>query len=351
MVASKPVRTQIDRTSLTARTHSNGPKLADSSENVIELEHVTKRYGHRTALNDISLTIGTGVSGLLGPNGSGKSTMIKSLLGLLRIQSGRARVLGYDIPGRIRDIRDAVGYLPEDDCFITGLSGIESVRFMAELSGLPSAEALRRGHEAMDFADIGQERYRNVETYSTGMRQKLKFAQAIVHDPQLLILDEPTTGLDPEQRTSMLRKIKNLAKAHGKSVLICTHILHDVRSVCDHVVIMAQGRIRLADSLENLSRPTRSGVHVRLQRQWNTKPDDPYPEARQFVEQLNQLKLEAQLRPDGQVWISGVGSDNSQQIWQAAATAHVQIESLSSAQNSLEEVFFNTVKEAQHATA
>lgn len=223
----------------------------------IELAGVTKRYGTKTALDDVYLTIGSGITGLLGPNGSGKSTLIKSVLGLLQIQKGQATVMGLTLPSQLHRIRDAVGYLPEDDCFISGLSGIESVRFMAELSGLEPQEALRRSHESLDFAGISQERYRNVETYSTGMRQKLKFAQAIVHDPPLLILDEPTTGLDPEQRTSMLRKIKNLALEHGKSILISTHILHDVRTVCDQVVIMSQGRIRLVDSLENLSRPAR----------------------------------------------------------------------------------------------
>ncbi|MEM7476839.1 MAG: ABC transporter ATP-binding protein, partial [Planctomycetota bacterium] len=250
------------------------------TETIIELEGFTKRYGYRTALDNVSLKIPAGVSGLLGPNGCGKSTMIKSLLGLLKVQSGRAKILGYELPREIGAIRDAVGYLPEDDCYFAGLSGIESVSYMAKLSGLPGSEALRRAHEAMDFADFGQERYRNAETYSTGMRQKLKFAQAIVHDPQLLIMDEPTSGLDPEQRTSMLRKISNLAQRHGKSVLICTHILHDVRTVCENVVIMSNGQIRLADSLENLSKPSSGGVFVEVEPQQRSTDNDPYPDAR-----------------------------------------------------------------------
>ena len=243
---------------------SESYRVSAPKKTILELANVTKRYGNTTALDDVTLSVGSGITGLLGPNGSGKSTMIKALLGLLKIQHGRASVLGFDLERDIRAIRDHVGYLPEDDCFIAGLTGIESVGFMARLSGLPATEALRRAHESIDYADIGQERYRAVETYSTGMRQKLKFAQAIVHDPQLLILDEPTTGLDPQQRVALLGKIKNLAADHGKSILISTHILHDVQSICDQVVIMATGRIKLVDSLENLRRPSRAGVLVKL---------------------------------------------------------------------------------------
>ncbi len=325
--------------------------MVEPNQPIIELEQVTKLYGKQPALSDVSLSIGAGISGLLGPNGSGKSTMIKSLLGLLKIQSGRVRVLGFELPHQVRQIRDAVGYLPEDDCFIAGLSGIESTRFMAQLSGLQDIEALRRAHEVMDFADIGQERYRKVETYSTGMRQKLKFAQAIVHDPELLIFDEPTTGLDPEQRTSMLRKIKNLAQNHGKSILISTHILHDVRTVCEQVIIMSRGQIRLVDSLNNLSQPSRSGMLVQIERQQDATTEDPNPDATRFRHQLLEMHVESELRSTGQVWVSGITADNSRTVWEAASRAGVRVEQLNSAQNSLEEIFFNTVKEAEHASA
>lgn len=322
-----------------------------TSNKIIQLEGLTKRYGSRTALNNITLDIEPGVSGLLGPNGCGKSTMIKSVLGLLKIQAGSARVMGYQLPHELRKIRDVVGYLPEDDSFIAGLSGIECVTYMAKLSGLPGTEALRRSHEVMDFADIGQERYRNVETYSTGMRQKLKFAQAIVHDPELLILDEPTSGLDPEQRTSMLRKINNLATQHGKSVLICTHILHDVRTVCEHIVIMSKGEIRLKDTLENLSRPSTSGVFVRVESRTPATAEDRYPDATQFLNRLLAMNVEAELREKGSVWVSNASGESTTQIWQAAAAANVFIQQLTPAKNSLEELFFNTVQEAERATA
>ena len=321
-----------------------------SATPVIALYGVTKCYGNRRALDDVTLSIGTGITGLLGPNGSGKSTMIKSLLGLLSIQAGSAEVLGLQLPQQVRAIRDAVGYLPEDDCFIAGLSGIESVQFMARLSGLPAVESLRRSHEVLDFSDVGQERYRNVETYSTGMRQKLKFAQAIVHDPRLLILDEPTSGLDPEQRVAMLRKIKTLAKGHGKSILISTHILHDVREICEQVIIMAAGQVRLVDSLENLSRPTEQGVTLQVERTRQASPTQPYPDAECLVQLLQQRGSAAQLRRDGSVWVAGIEQHASQRVWQAALDCGVHIRQLSTARNSLESVFFQTVSEAQHAS-
>lgn len=323
----------------------------DFGQKIIELQGLSKKYGHRTALDDVTLSIGPGTSGLLGPNGSGKSTMIKCLLGLLKVQAGEASVLGHSLPSQLRQIRDEVGYLPEDDCFIAGLSGIESVRFMAELSGLPGVEALRRSHEAMDFADIGQERYRNVETYSTGMRQKLKFAQAIVHDPKLLILDEPTSGLDPEQRNSMLRKIKNLSTKHGKSILISTHILHDVRTVCDQVVIMSQGKIRLVDSLENLSRPSNGGVLVEVESKNVATPEDPYPDASKLIRQLSETGIQAELREKGVIWVASHGNESCGAIWQSAVACGVNIEQLTQAKNSLEEIFFRTVMEAERAAA
>jgi len=318
---------------------------------IIALNGVTKRYGRRMALHNVSLTVGPGITGLLGPNGSGKSTLIKSLLGLLRIQAGTASVLGYRLPRDVRAIRDLVGYLPEDDCFIAGLSGIESVRFMARLSGLEPVEGLRRAHEVLDFADIGQERYRNVETYSTGMRQKLKFAQAIVHDPQLLILDEPTSGLDPEQRASMLRKIKNLAVQHGKSILISTHILHDVRAICEQVVIMAAGQVRLVDSLENLSRPAQRGMLVRVESTRSVTVDSPFPDAELLLNELLQHGWQCELRRDGGLWISGIDEQDCRPIWLAARRCEVQVKQLSSAKNSLEAIFFQAVQETQHAVA
>lgn len=303
----------------------------DPLEPIIEIEHVTKRYGAIEALRDVSLRIPPGVTGLLGPNGSGKSTLIKALLGLLRTQAGNGRVLEFKWPRDSREIRDSIGYLPEDDCYIAGLDGIESVSLMAQLSGLSSREGLRRSHEMMDFCGFGEERYREVESYSTGMRQKLKFAQALVHDPPLLILDEPTTGLDPDQRLAMLRRIGNLARRHGKSVILSTHILPDVRTVCDNVVILVKGTVRVVDSLERLSRPIEPTMHVTV------IGDDTA-----FVSRATAAGHSVQRNQEtGMIQISGIEKDQTDRIWGWAAETETSIRRMEPAVNSLEQIFMD----------
>lgn len=304
---------------------------------MIDIEGVHKQYGNVRALSDVSLRIEPGVTGLLGPNGSGKSTLIKSLLGLVSVQEGRGSVLGYQWPDQTRAIRDNVGYLPEDDCYIAGLNGIESVAFMARLSGLPGTEGLRRAHEIMDFCDIGEERYREVETYSTGMRQKLKFAQTLVHDPELLILDEPTTGLDPDQRQSMLSRIRTLAREHGKSVILSTHILPDVRAVCDRVDMLVGGQCRLSDTLENLSRPAEPTVHVTI-----------YGSHESFVEHVRSQGHEVTVETDGSMRIQGVTTSDIAKVWQWAADTGTAIRKLEPAVNSLDKVFFEAARSPHH---
>ena len=297
---------------------------------------MTKLYGGFRALDDVSLEIKTGITGLLGPNGSGKSTLIKSLLGLVQNHQGTGCVLNLTWPEEVRKIRDLVGYLPEDDCYIAGLTGIESVAFMANLSGLPRTEGLRRAHEITDFCDIGEEKYRPVEGYSTGMRQKLKFAQALVHDPPLLILDEPTTGLDPDQRDSMLNRIRTLARDHGKSILLSTHILPDVKAVCDQVTILARGKVQVFDTIENLSKPAEPTLNVTI-----------YGDNQPFLNALGTAGHTAQVRPDGTLKITGVGTDHVNRIWDLAAATGTAIRRLAPAQNSLEEIFFRAVSASE----
>ena len=313
-------------------------------EDVIEISGVTKRYGEVAALSDVSLRFRGGVTGLLGPNGSGKSTLIKSLLGLVKTQQGHGRVLGHAWPRQVRTIRDEVGYLPEDDCYIAGLSGIESIAFMAHLSGLPDTEGLRRAHEIADFCDLGEERYREVESYSTGMRQKLKFAQALVHDPPLLILDEPTTGLDPAQRESMLRRIRSLSRRYGKSVILSTHILPDVRQVCDQVVMLVKGTVRIVDTLENLSRPAEPTLHVAV-----------HGESDSFRQRLTECHFSVAIDSDGSLRIGGVNESAIGRIWKLASESGTSIRRLQPAQNSLDKIFFEAAsavagEEHRHAS-
>ena len=239
--------------------------MSNSSESLISLQNVTKRYGSFLALDNITAEIPTGVIGLLGPNGAGKSTLIKTLLGLASLTEGLAQILNYEVaPANYQAIRRNVGYMPEDDCFIEGIAGVEMVQLAAQLTGYPPLHALQRAHEVLDFCGTGQERYRQVETYSTGMRQKLKFAQAIVHSPQMLILDEPTSGLDPEERLAMLKRIDLLGERTDMSVIICTHILKDVQQVCDYAASISRRNHPVVETVESLRRPRTPSYQIVL---------------------------------------------------------------------------------------
>ena len=305
-------------------------------EVLVDLQRITKDYRKFRALDDVSLVIGSGITGLLGPNGAGKSTLIKVMLGLVRCTAGSGLFLGHDVRRDARAIRARVGYMPEDDSFIFGLSGVEMVRFAARLSGLPSIEALRRAHEILDFCGVEQERYRNVETYSTGMRQKLKFAQSIVHDPDFLILDEPTSGLDPEERQLLLRRVRRLSERAGKAVLISTHILPDVQQICDQVVILVAGKVRVVESLEVLSRPVNPALHVRV-----------HGDAGALSDRLR-AGGEVVERAENGVLRVNESSTMPEALWKCARELGVAVRSLTPSRNSLEAIFLEAVKEERH---
>lgn len=292
------------------------------------------------ALDGVNLEIRPGVTGLLGPNGAGKSTLIKLLLGLVRLTSGTGQVLGCDIAKEGRQIRDMVGYMPEDDCYIPGMSGVEVVQFAASLSGIPTVEALRRAHEILDFCGMKQERYRTIDTFSTGMRQKVKFAAAIVHDPEFLILDEPTSGLDPEEREALLTRIRLLWSQSGKSVLISTHILPDVQAICDDVVILSNGQVRLSERLETLNQTASPSFSIQV-----------LGNRESFIDGMKRAGLSPSVAPDGKLLVEGSAPDLSEQIWQSARDTNTVIQALIPARNSLEEIFMATVREAAHANS
>ncbi len=307
---------------------------------LIELEHIGKRYGSTTALSDISLRCGGGVTGLLGPNGAGKSTLIKILMGLVKPTAGTGRVLDYVLGKHSRSIRSVVGYMPEDDCYIAGLTGVEMVRFSSNLAGLPYLEGLRRSHEILDFSGVGQERYRLVDTYSTGMRQKVKFAAAIVHDPKLLILDEPTSGLDPEERLSLLSRIRVLAGEHGKAVLLSTHILPDVQNVCGNVIIVSDGRLKISDTLQNLNRTASPAVHIKF-----------FSGLENASNEFARRGLSVRLENSSTLIVSDDRPDLAQRAYQICIAAELPIQSLVPGRTSLEQVFISAVKESMHANS
>jgi len=210
---------------------------------IIDLHDIGRSYGSFQALKDVTLQLEPGRIGLLGPNGAGKSTLLKILMGLLAPSSGSGRVLDHNLGHNGIALRRLIGYMPEADALVPGLRGAEYVALAGELYGMPRRQAQRRAHEVLTCLELEDARYRRLEEYSTGMKQRLKLAQALVHDPPLLLLDEPTSGLDPAGRDTLLALLLALGRDHGKSLLLSTHLLGDVERVCDTVVILHQGRI------------------------------------------------------------------------------------------------------------
>ena len=209
---------------------------------LVQATDVTVRFGPVVALDHFSAKVPPGITGLLGPNGAGKSTFIKTVLGLVAPESGTVLVDGLDPRTEMTRVRDRVGYMPEHDCLMTALNPVAMVSYMGQLSGLTPKDSIQRTHEVLDFVLLGEERYRPIASYSTGMRQKAKLAQAIVHDPRILFLDEPTNGLDPQGRDEMIDLIRMIG-ASGKTILVSTHILHEIELISDQVIIIDQGRL------------------------------------------------------------------------------------------------------------
>jgi ABC-2 type transport system ATP-binding protein len=299
---------------------------------LFSFEDVTKTYGRVTALNGLSVSVPVGAIGLLGPNGSGKTTMIRTLLGLIPVDKGRGQVLGMDFRTQQLDIRRMVGFAPEDECLFPRTVGIEFVAYAGELVGMSRKDAMQRSHEVLDYVGLGEARYRPVESYSTGMKQRLKLASAIVHDPKLLILDEPTNGMDPEGREEIIKLSDDLAHNKGMSLLFSSHLLPDVEAVCDYVVVMESGRVLTQGKISELKQAHRLCYEVRL------KTDGV-----DFSEKLTALGCGVEKRDDA-LRITVPEGGTAQMIWQVARNQQKQIRYLRPLRSTLEEVFLNAVE-------
>ncbi|MEZ6004203.1 MAG: ABC transporter ATP-binding protein [Planctomycetota bacterium] len=230
----------------------------------IEIRGLHKHYGSVHALRGVHLVLPSGTVGLLGPNGAGKTTLLKLLLGMLAPDGGQARIADLD-PAKASErlaIRQRVGYMPESDCLVPGMSAVELVALMGRLAGMPRTDAMTRAHEVLDYVGTGEERYRKNEEYSTGMKQRIKLAQALVHDPPILLLDEPTNGLDPKGRRFLLDLVADLGRNQGKHVLLCTHLLRDVERTCEHVVVLKGGQVVQQGDLADLTAANQAVVRV-----------------------------------------------------------------------------------------
>ena len=258
--------------------------------------------------------------------------MIRALLGLIRIDSGSGRILGMDIRRQQLDIRRAVGFAPEDECLFPRVEGIGFVAYAGELVGMTSKDAIQRAHEVLDYVGLGEARYRMVETYSTGMKQRLKLASAIVHDPKLVILDEPTNGMDPAGREEILQLARDLAHSKGMSLLFSSHLLPDVEAVCDHIVVLARGKLLTQGNIQQLKQLHNCCFEVRLKE-----------DSAAFSRSLADLGCSIERRDD-LLLVQVPQGQSSQLLWQAALDQKQQIRHLRPQRSTLEEVFLKAVE-------
>jgi ABC-2 type transport system ATP-binding protein len=302
---------------------------------VIELEGLSVRFGQKDILKDLRGSISGRTIGLLGPNGAGKSTLINTLLGFYRPYRGTARVLGYDIRTQTKQIRSLTGYMPESDSFIAHLTAVKFVRMMAELSGLPSEAALERAHEALFYVGLGEARYRTLGTYSLGMKQLAKLAQAIVHGPRLLILDEPTNGLDPPARQRMIRLIREMRDSQELHILLCSHLLRDVEETCEEVLILKDGQKVHYSNLEEERKANRRFVEL-----------ETFGGENGFAEAVTNLGCECALTGDHRMKMVVPESFAIRDLYRLAAERNVQIRRLNFRRDSLESIFLKAMEGA-----
>ncbi|MGA2361183.1 MAG: ABC transporter ATP-binding protein [Candidatus Aminicenantales bacterium] len=298
----------------------------------IEVKNLSFSYGKIKALDDVSLSLGDGAVGLLGPNGAGKSTLIRILLGFLVPASGEGTVLGYDICRDQAKIRRSVGYMPENDCFIAGMDAVTFTAYFGELSGMPREEAMKRAHEVLFYVGLGEARYRLLDTYSAGMKQRLKMAQALVHDPKLLFLDEPTANLDPQGRNEVLELIADVASHKDIRVLLSSHILADIETLCSSVVILNKGRLAAEGRIEDLKATDVSLYELKIK-----------GDGEAFRKDLESMKCRVEETEDKVIKVYMPADRDRMEIFRAAARTGAQIRYFIKSQTSLEDVFAELV--------
>jgi ABC-2 type transport system ATP-binding protein len=293
----------------------------------IVAQNLSKHYNNRPALEGVTISVPHGNIGLLGENGAGKTTFIKLSLGLLKPTSGSAAVLGLDVAQKSLELRRFVGYMPEDDCLPPDMSALDFVVRMGCLSGLPREAAAQRSYDVLYLVGLGEERYRQIGGYSVGMKQRVKLAQALVHDPKLILLDEPTSGLDPKGRDEMLDLIRAVREKMGISLLLSTHLLLDVERVCDYVVIMRAGKVISHGTLDQLLQGATQSILIRV-----------LGDEQQFVQEM-QSKGVSITGENSEYQVAGAGEEIFDVVLQAASKTGVQLRRLEQQSRSLEDYF------------
>ena len=311
-----------------------GPAPSDPAAPVVHLDGVTVIYGKNNALKEVSARFAPGAVGLLGPNGAGKSTMLKALLGFVKPNAGQMTVLDLNVAERPLEIRSRIGYMPETDAHIPGMNAVSFVAYCGELAGLPPVDAMQRAHEVLYYVGLGEARYRNVETYSTGMKQRIKLAQALVHDPDLLFLDEPTNGMDPKGRDEMLELIRDLGHNKNVNLILSSHLLPDVEFTCDHVIVMDKGQVVAQGPIEELKGPAGRVFELRI------KGNLPV-----FIETLRERGLECHSTDEDVMRVFVPAGRDQREIFALATEQGAQIRHLRPSIPTLEDVFAKAVGE------
>jgi len=301
---------------------------------VIELEQLSVTFGKRPILRSLNGVLNGRAIGLLGPNGAGKTTLIHTLLGFHPPTSGTARIFGQDITNDAKRVRETVGYMPERDSFIAKMSCVHFVRLMAELSGIPANHALERAHEALFYVGLGEARYRPVDSYSLGMKQLAKLAQSIVHGPKLIILDEPTNGLDPPTRNRMISLIRQIRDGGRARILLSSHLLRDVEECCDEILVLKDGYIAANCNLEEERKANRKFIELET-RGGNRAA---------FVESIGQLGCEYASSGERRVKVIMQENTEISDLYRLALEHEVQIRRLNFKRDSLEDIFLKAME-------
>jgi ABC-2 type transport system ATP-binding protein len=299
---------------------------------IIDLNALEVRLGTRTVLAGLTGELHGQAIGLLGPNGAGKSTLINTLLGFHAPSRGTAQVFGLDVHRDRARIRQGIGYMPENDSFIGNMSGVRFVRYMGELAGLPAGVALERAHEALFYVGLGEVRYRKIGTYSLGMKQLVKLAQALVHGPKLLILDEPTNGLDPMARQRMIQVIKEIRKEGDIHLLISSHLLRDIDETCDEVLILKDGRIAALCNIEEERRSNRNFMEL-----------ETVGATERFSVSIRGLGCECASFPGGRIKLVMPETIEARDLYVIASEQGVQIRRMNQRRDSLEDIFLRAM--------
>lgn len=301
--------------------------------NIVEVENLTVTYGDFVAIDDISFSLQPGIIGLIGPNGAGKTTLIRTFLGFLRPKKGRITIDNLSVPKDILSVRAIVGHMPEKEVVSPKVSGVNFLVYCGRLMGMGYVDALERAHEVLNYVGLQEARYRPMQTYSTGMLQRLKLAQAILHDPKILILDEPTNGLDPDGRLEMLSLIKEIAEQRGVTTILSTHLLPDVQSLCNQIVVLKRGKVEYCGTLKEL-------IDSRVN-QYEISVQEPYDD---FLNALKNLDVQYEILPQGLISICIHNGLDYKKIFECALATGTIVRSFLPASGSLSELFQDSLQ-------